>query len=209
MTNRHGARRARRAYVSLQPARTKRLHVRPQRVATDHTSIVKLGSWRFFGDFSGLALIAEVRRGLKRRRGSAPPWFQVSHSWYGPASALLTLRGRMTRQIGGDAEPNTGSRARDHLANERTYLAWLRTGVSVAALGVAVAKFAPQRGIYAVVSGGILIFAGLLLSAWGTLRYRAVGRQLDAGVFASASFGAIAAATVVTLLSLIAVLVLI
>ncbi|MFD8034708.1 YidH family protein [Streptomyces sp. NPDC059717] len=41
--------------------------------------------------------------------------------------------------------PNAGSRAREHLANERTYLAWLRTGISVAALGVAVAKFAPTE----------------------------------------------------------------
>jgi putative membrane protein len=79
----------------------------------------------------------------------------------------------------------------------------------VAALGVAVAKFAPQRGIHAVASGGILILAGLLMSACGTLRYRAVGRQLDAGVFAPATFGVIAAATGGTLLSLIAGLVLI
>jgi putative membrane protein len=29
----------------------------------------------------------------------------------------------------------------DHLANERTYLAWLRTGVAIIALGFVVAKF--------------------------------------------------------------------
>ncbi len=29
----------------------------------------------------------------------------------------------------------------DHLANERTYLAWLRTGITVIALGFVVAKF--------------------------------------------------------------------
>ncbi len=115
----------------------------------------------------------------------------------------------MTWQIPGNAAPNTGSRVRDHLANERTYLAWLRTGISVAALGVAVAKFAPQRGTHAIASGGILIFAGLLLSVCGTLRYKAIGRQLDAGVFASTTFSVIAAATVVTLLSFIAGLVLI
>jgi putative membrane protein len=94
------------------------------------------------------------------------------------------------------------------MANERTYLAWLRTGVSVAALGVAVAKFAPERG-NAVVSGGILILAGLLVSAYGTYRYRSVGQQLDTGVYAPARFGAIAAATAVTLLALIAVVALI
>ncbi|MEU4224002.1 DUF202 domain-containing protein [Nonomuraea sp. NPDC026600] len=115
----------------------------------------------------------------------------------------------MNGEIPDEAAANTGSRARDHLANERTYLAWLRTGISVAALGVAVAKFAPHRGVHAVVSGGILIFAGLLVSAYGTARYRSVGRQLEAGLFAPARFRTITAATVVTVLALIAVVVLI
>jgi len=76
----------------------------------------------------------------------------------------------MIPEIPKGATPNIGSRARDHLANERTYLAWHRTGLSVAALGVAVAKFAPHRGVHAVVSGGILLFAGLLVSGYGTVR---------------------------------------
>ena len=33
------------------------------------------------------------------------------------------------------------SRVSDHLANERTYLAWLRTGIAIIALGFVVAKF--------------------------------------------------------------------
>ncbi len=115
----------------------------------------------------------------------------------------------MNREIRGDAGPDTDSRARDHLANERTYLAWLRTGISVAALGVAVAKFAPNGGARAIASGSIMIFDGLLVSAYGTLRYRVAKRQLDAGVFTPAAFGVIATTTVVTALSLLAVLVLI
>ncbi|MCQ4083144.1 DUF202 domain-containing protein [Streptomyces sp. RB6PN25] len=114
----------------------------------------------------------------------------------------------MSPEIPKRATPNTGSRARDHLANERTYLAWLRTGISMAALGVAAAKFAPHRGIHAVISGGILIFAGLLVGAYGTVRYRSVGQQLDAGLYAPARFGLITAATLITLLALIAVVVL-
>ncbi|WP_037864297.1 YidH family protein [Streptomyces sp. NRRL S-340] len=106
------------------------------------------------------------------------------------------------------ATPNTGSRARDHLANERTYLAWLRTGISMAALGVAIAKFAPHRGLHAVVSGGILLLAGLLITAYGTVRYRSVGQQLDADVYTPARFGLITATSLITLLALIAVLVL-
>ncbi|MFI9307021.1 YidH family protein [Streptomyces triculaminicus] len=106
------------------------------------------------------------------------------------------------------ATPNTGSRARDHLANERTYLAWLRTGISMAALGVAVAKFAPDRGSHAALSGGVLILAGLLVAAYGTYRYRTIGQQLDAGLYAPARFAVITAATLITLLALVAVAVL-
>ena len=36
--------------------------------------------------------------------------------------------------------PNTGSLARDCLAGERTFLAWLRTGLAFIALGVALEK---------------------------------------------------------------------
>ncbi|AOW95129.1 hypothetical protein BFN03_16560 [Rhodococcus sp. WMMA185] len=85
----------------------------------------------------------------------------------------------------------------------------MRTGMSVAAIGVAVAKFAPDRGGNAVASGLILIVAGLLVSAYGTFRYRNVGRQIQAGVFAPAAIGAIGTAGVVILLATIAVLVLI
>lgn len=37
---------------------------------------------------------------------------------------------------------NTGSVARDHLASERTFLAWIRTGLGLIALGSAVERFA-------------------------------------------------------------------
>lgn len=36
---------------------------------------------------------------------------------------------------------NTGSVARDHLASERTFLAWLRTGLGFIALGIAIERF--------------------------------------------------------------------
>ncbi|AQA24057.1 YidH family protein [Rhodococcus oryzae] len=114
----------------------------------------------------------------------------------------------MSRNLFGPTQPNTGSTARDHLANERTYLAWHRTGISVAALGVAVAKFAPNRGGHAVAAGFILIGAGLLVSAYGTMRYRAISRQIESGEFAPATFAAIATSSVVTVLALLAVAVL-
>jgi uncharacterized membrane protein YidH (DUF202 family) len=36
---------------------------------------------------------------------------------------------------------NTGSVARDHLAAERTFLSWLRTGLGFIALGIAIERF--------------------------------------------------------------------
>ncbi|KAK6199691.1 hypothetical protein LQW54_010009 [Pestalotiopsis sp. IQ-011] len=36
---------------------------------------------------------------------------------------------------------NTGSVARDHLASERTFLAWIRTGLGFVALGIAIERF--------------------------------------------------------------------
>ncbi|MFC9931464.1 YidH family protein [Streptomyces sp. NPDC127190] len=114
----------------------------------------------------------------------------------------------MDRDIPRDATPNTGSRARDHLANERTYLAWLRTGIAVAGLGVAIAKFAPQRGAHAVASAAILVFSGLLVALYGTTRYRSVGRQLDCGVFAPTRSRAVMAIAAVTGLAMLAALVL-
>ncbi|HEY9793955.1 MAG TPA: DUF202 domain-containing protein [Candidatus Obscuribacterales bacterium] len=45
----------------------------------------------------------------------------------------------MTSQQG-DLHTNDDERVRDHLANERTYLAWIRTGVATMGLGVVIAK---------------------------------------------------------------------
>ncbi|MGI8554330.1 MAG: YidH family protein [Dehalococcoidia bacterium] len=44
----------------------------------------------------------------------------------------------------GQGKSQKGGNARDHLANERTLLAWVRTAISIMALGFVVAKF----GIY-------------------------------------------------------------
>ncbi|PMB70793.1 hypothetical protein BM221_003250 [Beauveria bassiana] len=42
---------------------------------------------------------------------------------------------------------NTGSVARDHLASERTYLAWTRTGLGFVALGMGVERFSRFEAI--------------------------------------------------------------
>jgi putative membrane protein len=85
------------------------------------------------------------------------------------------------------------SHAAEFLANERTFLAWVRTSIAVITLGFAVTKFdalmhevararprhAPgwstDMGIAMIVLGGLLP----ALAAW---RYHVVNRQIERGV---------------------------
>ena len=45
------------------------------------------------------------------------------------------------------------NRARDHLANERTFLAWLRTGIAVAVFGTASIMAGVALAVYLVYIG--------------------------------------------------------
>src|SRR3954454_5710691 len=83
-----------------------------------------------------------------------------------------------------DIQPDPSTRARDHLANERTYLAWLRTALTVMALGIAVASFGHQVRGSSAVAGGLLVAVGAVGVVLGTMRYRAVIRELESGSYA-------------------------
>jgi putative membrane protein len=119
-------------------------------------------------------------------------------------------------------QPDNPTQARDHLANERTFLAWLRTGVAVVVFGFAIGRFAiaiqeftraeghPQSaagmsvwfGLVAIVIGIVLVFAGLK-------RYRRIRAQLEVGKFEPAGLliDVVAILTVVLGLALAAYLV--
>ena len=74
------------------------------------------------------------------------------------------------------------SRVRDELANERTFLAWLRTGAAGMSVGVGVARFVDDGDSgHAVLAGVILVAVGALGVAYGTVRYRRVARQIERG----------------------------
>jgi putative membrane protein len=79
--------------------------------------------------------------------------------------------------------------ARDHLANERTYLAWLRTAAAVMALGLAVAGLAHKVTVASAVAGVLLVATGLLGIGYGTMRYRQVTRALDSGSYVAGGRG--------------------
>jgi putative membrane protein len=105
-----------------------------------------------------------------------------------------------------DSQPWTGSNpnlARDHLANERTFLAWVRTGVAVVVFGFAIGRFAiairqwmqmegnghviPTSG-FSVWFGTAAIIAGVLVCLAGLVRYRRTREQINSGNFEPAGF---------------------
>ena len=79
------------------------------------------------------------------------------------------------------------SRARTHLANERTFLAWLRTGLSLVALGIAVASFLElgraQPGSFALALGVVLVVSGTAVSAAGGRRFIRARDQIESGTY--------------------------
>jgi putative membrane protein len=104
--------------------------------------------------------------------------------------------------------PNTTSEARDHLANERTFNAWIRTALGVVALGVAVPKLVDhEQG--AILAGAGLVLVGGVCLVYASYRYVRVSRMLLAGEFPVARRGPVvvgAAALIMALAALLFVL---
>jgi putative membrane protein len=96
-------------------------------------------------------------------------------------------------------DQNTGSKnISNHLANERTLLAWVRTGIGIMAFGFVVVKFSlfireislvlgknlkvPQYG-YSAPIGILLVAVGALCLLLSLFRYHKAARQIDSGTF--------------------------
>jgi putative membrane protein len=79
------------------------------------------------------------------------------------------------------------SRARTHLANERTFLAWLRTGVSLIALGLAADQFLTGHPVsFLPLTPGLsalLVVGGVLLTVAGAGQYRRARDRIEAGTY--------------------------
>ena len=93
------------------------------------------------------------------------------------------------------------NRARDHLANERTFLAWVRTGAAIVVFGFAIGRFSIalrqltaleghpiHRGGLSVWMGATSIVLGVLLVVAGLFRYRQTRDRLEEGQFEPAGF---------------------
>ena len=102
--------------------------------------------------------------------------------------------------------PNNGSRARDHLANERTYLAWVRTALGIIGLGVLVEKLVELQGVAAEVAGLAMVGMGAASLIYATVRYERVRKQLEEGMFQTASIGPLVITALGLLMTVLAVI---
>ena len=97
--------------------------------------------------------------------------------------------------------PEKPDLARNHLANERTFLAWVRTGIGVVVFGFAIGRFGIalreffQMQGHPVGSTGLSVWFGMasialgvLLIVAGLVRYHDTRRQIDDGQFRPAGW---------------------
>jgi putative membrane protein len=84
-------------------------------------------------------------------------------------------------------------RASQHLDNERTFLAWVRTNVALISLGLVVSRLSPTLGAAGASNasrilsktqpvGIVLVVFGALVTVLAAVRYDQVNRQIEAGI---------------------------
>ena len=93
-----------------------------------------------------------------------------------------------------ERETKRGQNRRVHMANERTFLAWIRTSIAVMAFGFVVEKFSlfvkqmayymgkeaqPPAPGYSSRIGILLVGLGMLMGVLAFIRYKKVERQID------------------------------
>ncbi|KAI0330814.1 hypothetical protein GY45DRAFT_1277080 [Cubamyces sp. BRFM 1775] len=112
-------------------------------------------------------------RRRKRDRLREPRWKELLQAW----KLWLTLE-------------NSGSVARDHLASERTFLAYARTSLTIASTGVALVQLftlsaATNKHMerFARPLGALMIIIGLFTLTVGVVRYFLVQDALIRGVY--------------------------
>ncbi|MBF0506400.1 MAG: DUF202 domain-containing protein [Nitrospirae bacterium] len=96
-----------------------------------------------------------------------------------------------------NGDEKTGKKIRNrrvHMANERTFLAWIRTSIGIMAFGFVVEKFAlfvrqlylvlgkgvaPSSPGYSSVFGAVLVGFGALMGVLAFARFRKIEKQID------------------------------
>src|SRR4030081_3864260 len=97
---------------------------------------------------------------------------------------------------------NPETRVREHLANERTLLAWVRTAIGLMGLGFVVARFgiflrqmalmsgadAARESLASGIIGIALVAAGVLAGVLGAARFYRARSQIERGSFEPEAF---------------------
>jgi putative membrane protein len=113
----------------------------------------------------------------------------------------------------GEPEYAGDATRRTHLANERTYLAWWRTGLTALAASVGVGRIVPSlahqtRWPYAILGAGFAV-VGIVAIAYGFVRQREVREAVEVGRYTHPDDRVLAGLTVVTVILGVALLVLV
>ncbi|MDR3585430.1 MAG: DUF202 domain-containing protein [Desulfosporosinus sp.] len=105
-----------------------------------------------------------------------------------------------------DQKPVKVGDRRVHMANERTFLAWIRTSIGIMAFGFVVERFAlfikqvtyvlgqsniqtslpPSHG-YSAIAGILLVGLGSLISVLAFIKYKQVERQINEDTYHTSS----------------------
>lgn len=94
-----------------------------------------------------------------------------------------------------------GARTRDHLANERTFLAWIRTALGLIGLGFVVSRMGlflhelasasedlhAHRGSEFAMAGAAILIFGVILTLWSGYAYERTRRAIDAQTYQPSS----------------------
>jgi putative membrane protein len=117
-----------------------------------------------------------------------------------------------------EQERNEPYKPNDHLANERTYLAWVRTGIGIMAFGFVVVKFSlfvKQIGLalqtkanarshgYSAIIGIILVSMGALSIFFAFLQYKKTNKQLKTYTYAPSTMSVSMLTAVILLISIL------
>jgi putative membrane protein len=90
-----------------------------------------------------------------------------------PSSDAFPSLGKLLRE--GVVLPNVGSTGRDHLANERTFLAYVRTALSLTGVGLGILRWSGISNA----AGFLVLLLGLVVLVTATHRYFSVMYQLS------------------------------
>lgn len=112
----------------------------------------------------------------------------------------------------------------DYLANERTFLAWVRTSIGIMAFGFVVVKFSlfvkqislvlnpkdaaaipANHGQYSSAIGIVLVMLGMFVMVMSYIRYRNTNKQLDSGFYEHSSLYITLLTAVIFLISMLLV----